>query len=93
MEWRLFHNFFCPSVKLIEKKLIASKTIKRYDKPKTPYQRLLESSYVKASVKEKLKEQCYMLNPFTLRKTIDKKVKQIFNTYTTNHYVSTIPLR
>jgi len=28
-EWRFFHNFFCSSVKLIEKKRVASKTIKR----------------------------------------------------------------
>ena len=40
-EWRLFHNFFCPSVKLIAKKRIGSKTIKRHDSPKTPYQREL----------------------------------------------------
>jgi len=42
-EWRLFHNFFCPSVKLAEKKRIASKVIKRYDVPKTPYQRVLST--------------------------------------------------
>jgi len=27
-EWRSFHNFFCPSVKLLDKKRIGSKTIK-----------------------------------------------------------------
>ena len=42
-EWRLFHNFFCPSVKLIAKQRIASKTIKRSDNPKTPYQRVMDS--------------------------------------------------
>jgi hypothetical protein len=26
-EWRLFHNFFCPSVKLIAKERIGSKTV------------------------------------------------------------------
>ncbi|MCX6641822.1 MAG: integrase, partial [Candidatus Bathyarchaeota archaeon] len=56
-EWRLFHNFFCHSVKLIEKKRVASKTIKRYDKPKTPYQRVLESSEVTNAKKQALKEQ------------------------------------
>jgi len=30
-EWRRFHNFFCTSVKLVEKHRIASKTINRYD--------------------------------------------------------------
>ena len=35
--WRL-HNFFLPSVKLLAKERIASKTIRRYDFPKTPCQ-------------------------------------------------------
>jgi hypothetical protein len=56
-EWRFFHNFFCPSVKLIEKKRVASRVIKQYDVPKTPYQRVLESKHIAASVKHKLKEQ------------------------------------
>jgi hypothetical protein len=42
-EWRLFHNFFCPSVKLIAKDRIGSKTVRRHDSPKTPYQRIIES--------------------------------------------------
>lgn len=78
-EWRLFHNFFCPSVKLIEKNRIGSKTIKRYDSPKTPYQRLLESNYILDSVKQSLKEQFNILNPFKLRKEIEKKLGKIFN--------------
>jgi hypothetical protein len=77
-EWRLYHNFFMPSVKLIEKKQVAAKTIKRYDKPKTPYQRVMESPYVAASVKRTLKEQFETLNPFALRKAIDAKLKKIF---------------
>ena len=78
-EWRLFHNFFCPSVKLIDKKRVASKTIKRYDTPKTPYQRVLESPYVAEDIKQNLKEQFNTLNPFRLRNTIEKKLKKIFN--------------
>jgi hypothetical protein len=77
-EWRLYHNFFMPSVKLLEKKLVAGKTIKRYDTPKTPYQRLLESPFIAASVKRTLKEQFENLNSFQLRKAIDKKLKAIF---------------
>lgn len=78
-EWRLFHNFFCPSVKLIEKKRVASKTIKRYDVPKTPYQRVLESPEVSSARKQALKEQFTGLNPFRLRKAIEKKLQEIFN--------------
>lgn len=77
-EWRLFHNFFCPSVKLIKKERIASKIIKRYDAPKTPYQRLLESPYVNPETKDKLKRQFKALNPFELRSTIENKLKKIF---------------
>lgn len=76
-EWRLFHNFFCPSMKLKKKKRIASKIIKCYHSPKTPYQRVLESKYVSKSIKENLKEQFAGLNPFKLRKAIDKKISKI----------------
>ena len=78
-EWRLYHNFFQPSTKLIEKKVIASKTLKRYDKPKTPCKRVLESKHVKPSVKRSLKKQFDTLNPFQLRKAIEVKMKRIFD--------------
>lgn len=76
--WRLYHNFFLPSVKLIEKKRVASKTVKRYDKPKTPYQRVLESPDIEPSVKRNLKEQYAVANPFKFRREIEKKLKEIF---------------
>ena len=79
-EWRLFHNFFCPSVKLISKQRVASKTIKRYDSPKTPYQRIMASSLITDSTKDKLTEQMATLNPFRLRQAIEKKLKRIFDT-------------
>jgi hypothetical protein len=78
-EWRLYHNFFMPSVKMIEKKMIASKTLKRYDTPKTPYERVLESKHVDSSTKRALKEQFETLNPFQLRKAIELKLNKIFN--------------
>jgi len=78
-EWRLYHNFFQPSTKLIEKKVIASKTLKRYDKPKTPYERITKSEDVDPSVKRSLKEQFETLNPFQLRKAMEAKMKKIFD--------------
>ena len=77
-EWRLFHNFFCPSVKLIEKKRIASQIVKRYDPPKTPYQRLMDSPYVTPENKLKLQQQFESLNPFELRSAMENKLKKIF---------------
>ena len=78
-EWRFFHNFFCPSVKLVSKQRVASKTIKCYDGPKTPLQRVLESEHVPESTKHRLKEQLRNLNPFELRNAMEKKLKIIYN--------------
>lgn len=78
-EWRLFHNFFCPSVKLVAKERIGSKTIKHHDSPKTPYQRIMESPYIHESVKAFLSKKLEILNPFLLRKIMDKKLKSVFS--------------
>ena len=76
-EWRLFHNFFCPSVKLIAKERIASKTLKRYDDPKTPYQRVMESPHVSEKTKADLTKQLQTLNPFELRTAIELRLERI----------------
>ena len=78
-EWRLFHNFFSPSVKLVSKQRVASRTIKYYDGPKTPLQRVLESEHVPKSTKHRLKEQLRNLNPFELRSAMEKKLKTIYD--------------
>jgi hypothetical protein len=91
-QWRLYHNFFLPSVKLVEKKLVDGKVMKRYDQPKTPYQRVLESPSVSASVKRSLKEQFETLNPFRLRKAIEDKLHTIFEVLRSKKPMVTIPL-
>lgn len=78
-EWRPFHNFFCSSVKLTSKERVASKTIKHHDSPKTPYQRIMDSTYIPDSVKYSLSKQLEKLNPFLLRESMDKKLKKIFS--------------
>jgi hypothetical protein len=77
-EWRLFHNFFCPSVKLQQKERRGSKTIKRHDAPKTPYQRLIDSPHVSRQIKIRLTVLFRSLNPFELREAIETKLKKIF---------------
>lgn len=78
-EWRSFHNFFCPSVKLISKDRLGSKTIKRHDLPKTPYQRIMASTHVEIKIKQALTKQLEKLNPFLLRKQMELKLKRIFD--------------
>ena len=63
-EWNLFYNFFIPSFKLIDKQRIRSKVIKKYDDPKTPYQRVLESNFISDETKRQLKQIYKTLNPF-----------------------------
>ena len=78
-EWKLFHNFFCPSVKLIAKERIGSKTVKHHDAPKTPYQRIMESPLIQEPVKLSLSKQLENLNPFMLRKNMETKLKNVFH--------------
>lgn len=78
-EWRLYHNFFLPSVKLIDKERIGSKTIKRHDQPKTPYQRIMACADIPQLVKDKLSKQFETLNPFLLRKAMESKLKKVFS--------------
>lgn len=44
-----------PTMKLVNKERIGSKYKKKYDAPKTPYERVLESDYVDATTKDKLR--------------------------------------
>jgi hypothetical protein len=76
-EWNLYFNFFSPSVKLIEKERIGSKIIRRYDKPKTPYQRSIESEYIHSKIKDELKRQFEILNPFDIQKIMEIKIRKI----------------
>jgi hypothetical protein len=79
-EWRLYHNFFIPSVKLLEKKRVGSKIIKRYDKPKTPFQRIIEADAKHVSnIKKRELQQIYdSINPFELRNIMEKNIASIF---------------
>jgi hypothetical protein len=78
-EWNLYFNYFMPSVKLIEKQRVGSKIIKKYDKPKTPFQRVLESEYIPNKTKKRLQEQFLTLNPFELKNQMMLKIRAILN--------------
>ena len=77
-EWSQYQNHFCPSMKLLEKKRINSKYRKKYDHPKTPYQRVLESDQVSQETREQLESLHQSLNPFILKQNIEKKLRMIF---------------
>jgi hypothetical protein len=76
---RLDHPNVVPALNVIGKQRLASKTIKRYDEPKTPCQRVIESTYIPEAMKNKLQQQMLTLNPFKLRNAMEKKLKKIFD--------------
>jgi hypothetical protein len=71
------YNFFVPQFKLIEKVRIGSKIVKKYDKPKTPYQRLLESEFLTMGQKEELRRKYKTLNPVKLREIIKRQTLKL----------------
>jgi hypothetical protein len=69
---RLYTNYFQPVMKLMEKTRVGSKVKKRYDKPRTAYQRVLESSYAGEERKEALRGEYAKLNPAELKRHITR---------------------
>lgn len=79
-ELRLYKNLFQPMNKLILKERVAGRIHRKYDKAKTPGQRLLESDIPEAE-KEELKAIYQSLNPAELKRTIDKKLDNLYRFY------------
>ncbi len=89
-EWSQFQNFFCPTLKLESKERIHSKIRRRYGKPQTPAERLLECPDVTCEAKQRLRDTLRSLNPFQLREAIERKLKMIFNLREETKYGSAI---
>lgn len=77
--WQLYQNHFSPARRLVTKTRINSRWLKKYDAPKTPYQRLLDSPHIADEAKESLHTVHARLNPFHLKKDIEKKLRRLFN--------------
>ena len=77
--WGPLNNFFLPSAKLVKKERDGAKINKQHDKPKTPCERLLDSSDISEASKEKLRNERKNLNPFELSKRLTEAVKRILN--------------
>lgn len=78
---RLFKNFFQPTMKLVSKVRIKGHIKRKYDTPKTPYQRVMESKDIPESKKQELKKTYDSLNPAQLKRNIDKKLMLLYGAY------------
>lgn len=78
---RLFKNFFQPVIKLVFKERVGGKLHRKYDKARTPYQRIMESDEVSKDKKKELEKIYLSLNPAALKRQIDKKLNLLYQTY------------
>lgn len=75
----LYTNHFIPSRKTIENVRIGAKYKRKYEKAKTPYQRVLEHPKILEEVKTKLKAEHLTLNPKTLLSQIEKLRSKLYD--------------
>jgi len=78
----LYTNFFQPSMKLQSKERHGARVKKRYDKARTPYQRLLDSSFIKEETKQQLRERYRALNPAQLKRQLERLQRKLLATAT-----------
>ena len=77
--WNPLQNFFLPAFKLKEKVRVGARIVKKYDRPETPYDRLMKSPHLSAEQKEKLKKRKLSLNPFRLKAELETKLAVFFD--------------
>ena len=78
-EWSQYQNHFRPTFKLEKREKKDGKTVKTYEpKPQTPYQRLLESAATPETTKVRLRAEHAGLDPFALKKSIERKLQSFF---------------
>lgn len=84
-ELRLFMNLFMPSMKLLKKQRIGSRLKRVYEKPMTPFQRVIASKQGDPEKVAELKKLYSTLNPFELAKTIEDMLERIFRLANRRH--------
>jgi hypothetical protein len=76
---RLYKNFFQPAMKLVAKVREGGKIHRRYDEPKTPYQRLMDSGQLSARAMKQLKQQYEALNVAELHRKIEQLRQELLD--------------
>jgi hypothetical protein len=70
-------NFFMPTQKLVKKTRVGSKEIKVYDEPKSPFQRVMESSAATKETKDSLSVHIALYNPVELQHNVNKAILRL----------------
>lgn len=77
-EWRLFQNFFQPTMQLVSKSREGGRLRRHHGVPRTPYARLMESPVVQQESKARLRAEFERLDPFELHDAVQRKLRAIF---------------
>jgi len=78
---RLYKNFLQPVMKLVSKERIGGSVKRKYDAPKTPYQRLMDSGQISEQTRKQLEMVYLSLNPAQLKRSIDTKLDKLYQAY------------
>jgi hypothetical protein len=77
--WAPWQNFFLPCLKLAQKWRQGSHWHKRYEVPRTAYDRLCAPGMLALKQRRQLRERYASLDPFALKDELEKKLKQILH--------------
>jgi hypothetical protein len=77
--WGPLHNFFLPSMKLVQKERIGARCKRKHDQPQTAYQRLLKMDVLKSRKKRELRDQFESLDPFVLHRELEQALRPILS--------------
>lgn len=71
-------NFFRPIRKVVASDRVGARIVKRYDQPRTAYQRLLASSELTEFQRQRLETRMMATNPAELQRNIDKLLRRLW---------------
>lgn len=78
-ELRWFQNLLLPSQRLIEKTQRGSKLRRRYDRPRTPWARVVGSGHGDPARLTELQTLRTQINPFVISASVDRQIERIWN--------------
>jgi len=74
----VYKNFFQPTIKLIEKIRVGGKIHRKYDEPRTPFQRVMESKQISNEAGATLQARYESLNVAALHRRIEELRDRLF---------------
>ena len=77
-QWNRLQNHFRPTFKLRSKEKLGSRYRRRYEKPQTPYQRLIQRPELTPQNRHRLKLEHEAINPFAVKKIIERDLQIFF---------------